>query len=395
LTDGRPSEVFGDRAHADHIIVAKGRLDSSKKEIKGETKCLVLPDDFTKIMMAYPASSKSIGECVKALTRFGGKRPLVEFYADNTLEYESAASQLGLVYDATVPYRKTAIINRAIRTVENVTRCCLVQVGNFNELRPLAIRHAASASTISNWSKLQGHDFEGLQIPFGALIQYKPGVPKLKLGAKTSSGLFLGWRVEAGIHWKRTYLVCDVDTVKSWLEGKSSFQVFLSMVVVQTGENKFPLREAVQTKLELPEDLPVLRLEDDVKALEEEVASEEIIAPEEDIGHDEIADATSDPSKHEPITFSRLMHYGLSPGCSACQSGEGEHTSSCRERFDRLIRGESSLFPRVLQKVLALGSLKEISSSGFTTSNARSSSTLCCLMTSLSKSKDLELEPPK
>jgi hypothetical protein len=136
-------------------------------------------------------------------------------------------------------------------------------------------------------------------------------------------------------------------------------------------------------------------LEDDVKALEEEVASEEIIAPEEDIGHDEIADATSDPSKHEPITFSRLMHYGLSPGCSACQSGEGEHTSSCRERFDRLIRGESSLFPRVLQKVLALGSLKEISSSGFTTSNARSSSTLCCLMTSLSKSKDLELEPPK
>ena len=55
-------------------------------------------------MMAYLASSKSIGECVKALKHFGGKRPFVEFYADNTLEYESAASQLGLVYDATVPY---------------------------------------------------------------------------------------------------------------------------------------------------------------------------------------------------------------------------------------------------------------------------------------------------
>ena len=131
-------------------IVAKGRLDSSKKGFKGETKCLILLDDFTKIVMACPAASKSTEECVKALKHFGGRRPLVEFHADNILEYEATASQLGLVYDATVPYRKTAIINRAIRTLEDVTRCCRVQVGNFHELWPLALRYAASASTISN-----------------------------------------------------------------------------------------------------------------------------------------------------------------------------------------------------------------------------------------------------
>ena len=33
-----------------------------------------------------------------------GKRPLVEFHADNTPEYEGTASQLGIVYDAIVPY---------------------------------------------------------------------------------------------------------------------------------------------------------------------------------------------------------------------------------------------------------------------------------------------------
>ena len=212
------------------------------------------------------------------------------------------------MYGATVSYRKTAIINRAIRTLEDVTRCCLVQVGNFNELWPLAVRYAATASTISNWNKLYvyGHDFEGLQIPFGAFIHYKPGVPKTKLGAKTLAGLFLGWRVEAGIQWKRAYLVCDV----------ASFQVLTSMVVGQTGVDKFPLREAVETKLESLESLPVLRLEDGVRALEEEVIHEEIGPLEEDVFLDNPVGESERPPKHESITFSRLMQFGFSTGCS-------------------------------------------------------------------------------
>ena len=61
--------------------------------------------------------------------------------------------------------------------------------------------------------------------------------------------------------------VCDIDNVKSWLEGKSTFQVLASMTVVQTGDDKFPLREAVRTQLEKLESLPVLRLEDDVSCI--------------------------------------------------------------------------------------------------------------------------------
>ena len=109
---------------------------------------------------------------------------------------------------------------------EDITRCCLVQVGNFNELWPMAIRYAATASTISKWKELPGHEFESLHIPFGALIQYKPSVAKSKLGAKTSAGLFLGWRIGAGIHWKRTYLLCDVENVKSWFERESRSSSF-------------------------------------------------------------------------------------------------------------------------------------------------------------------------
>ena len=359
LTDDKPSEHFGDRIHADHIVVAKGRLDVSKKGFRGESKCLVLYDDYTRILMAYPAPSKGTDECVKAFRHFLGKRPAVELHADNTLEFEGTASQLGLVYDATVPYRKTAIINRAIRTLEDITRCCLAQVGNFNELWPIAIKYAATASSIQKWGRLHDHEFEGLHIPFGALIQYKPAVAKTKLGVKTSAGLFLGWRVEAGINWKRTYYVCDVHNVKSWLEGKSSIQVLTTMTVVHSGEYKFPLREAVKTQLESLEELPVLRIDDEIRALEDAVGFDEPVGRVSD-DHVPLLDPPvgSDPQpKHESITFSRVLHHGLSPGCKACESGEGEHTANCRERFDKLIRGVSLRFPRVLPRVLTPGSL--------------------------------------
>eukprot|EP00435_Cladocopium_sp_Y103_P049186 s601_g14.t1 len=352
LTDDKPSEHFGDRIHADHIIVAKGRLDVSKKGFRGETKCLVLYDDHTRILMAYPAPSKGADECVKAFRHFLGKRPAVELHADNTPEFEGTASQLGLVYDATVPYRKTAIINRAIRTLEDITRCCLAQVGNFNELWPVAIKYAATASSIQKWGRLHDHEFEGLHIPFGALIQYKPAVAKTKLGAKTSAGLFLGWRIEAGLNWKRTYYVCDVDSVKSWLEGKSTIQVLTTMTVVHSGEYRFPLREAVKTQLECLEKLPVLRIDDEVRALEEAVGFDE---PVEHVSDDVVPmldpPAGPDPQpKHESITLSRVLHYGLSPGCKACESGEGEHTADCRERFDKLIRGGKFTLPKGVAK---------------------------------------------
>ena len=175
------------------------------------------------------------------------------------------------------------IINRVFRTLEDITRCCLVQVGNFNELWPAAIRYAAAASSIQKWGRLHGHEFEGLWIPFGALIQYKPSVAKSKLGAKTSAGLFLGWKIESGFNWKRAYLVCDVDDVKAWLEGKAKFQVLTSMTVVHHGEYKFPLKEAVKTQLESLEKLPILHVDDGDLALEYSLELESLVKEADEV----------------------------------------------------------------------------------------------------------------
>ena len=89
MTDGKPSEKFGDRIHGDHVIVAKNRLSSEKKGINGETVCLVLYDDFTKAICAYPSNSKSTENCIHAVNKFIGSRSANELHSDNAPELES------------------------------------------------------------------------------------------------------------------------------------------------------------------------------------------------------------------------------------------------------------------------------------------------------------------
>ena len=341
MTDGKPSEKFGDRIHGDHIIVAKNRLSSEKKGINGETVCLVLYDDFTKAICAYPSNSKSTENCIHAVNKFIGSRSANELHSDNAPELEACARKIGLVPDPTVPYRKTAVINRKIRTLEDCTRCCLVQVGNHSSLWPLAIEYSASAMTLEVWNKIHDHDFLGLTFPFGSLVHYRPNVQNSKLGAKTSPGLFLGWRLESGVNWKGVYKVADLTNVSEWLSGKASLTIITTMTVVAHKDGtSFPLRIATQRQLEQLEDLPKLledsRIEEDLKEIEDEPKG----SPSQ---HE--AGESSGLDRHEKITFDRFVEFGPTSNCTACQEGLQNHTKECRERFDKLIRESKFEFP--------------------------------------------------
>ena len=341
MTDGKPSEKFGDRIHGDHIIVAKNRLSSEKKGINGETVCLVLCDDFTKAICAYPSNSKSTENCIHAVNKFIGSRSANELHSDNAPELEACARKIGLVPDPTVPYRKTAVINRKIRTLEDCTRCCLVQVGNHSSLWPLAIEYSASAMTLEVWNKIHDHDFLGLTFPFGSLVHYRPNVQNSKLGAKTSPGLFLGWRLESGVNWKGVYKVADLTNVSEWLSGKASLTIITTMTVVAHKDGtSFPLRIATQRQLEQLEDLPKLledsRIEEDLKEIEDEPKG----SPSQ---HE--AGESSGLDRREKITFDRFVEFGPTPNCTACQEGLQNHTKECRERFDKLIRESKFEFP--------------------------------------------------
>ncbi|CAL1171804.1 unnamed protein product [Cladocopium goreaui] len=44
--------------------------------------------------------------------------------------------------------------------------------------------------------------------------------------------------------------------------------------------------------------------------------------------------------RHEYITLDRIIKYGPSPACRACENVKGKHTPACRARFDGLIKAD-------------------------------------------------------
>jgi hypothetical protein len=41
------------------------------------------------------------------------------------------------------------------------------------------------------------------------------------------------------------------------------------------------------------------------------------------------------------VTLDRIIKYGHSPNCNACERGEGRHTNDCHERFASLLKDET------------------------------------------------------
>ena len=65
------------------------------------------------------------------------------------------------------------------------------------------------------WQRRAGTEFNGLLIPFGAKIAYRPAgaarTSKLKFEERTSEGIFLGWHVNPGPRYSGDHLVLDLD----------------------------------------------------------------------------------------------------------------------------------------------------------------------------------------
>ena len=225
LTDGHVSTAFGDRIHADHVIVAMSKTDRHLFGAKGERVALVLWDDFTKLVGIYPAQTKNAHECVKALRHFLGKQDGVEFHCDNAPELEATAHELGLIHTPTVPYRKIAIINRQIRTIEDSCRCALVQAGRWQAFWTHAIQYVGNVMSFQHWKSLHDEDWFGEKAPFAALVRFRPNERESKLGPKTTPALFMGWRLEPGFGFRGVYKVAPLDSIRSFLDGKAPLKV--------------------------------------------------------------------------------------------------------------------------------------------------------------------------
>ena len=139
-------------------------------------------------------------------------------YTDNAPELIAAVSRLKLKHGTSTPYRSIAnsIAERSIRTVTGGTRTLLDQSGFPFQWWPYAARcycHTMNIAAIdgdSAYNKRHGVEFDGLSIPYGCLVDFRPPNVVLKRAAKfgTTSmpGVFIGYAQHVGGKWAHDYV---------------------------------------------------------------------------------------------------------------------------------------------------------------------------------------------
>jgi len=144
----------------------------------------------------------------------------------------------------------------------------------------------------------------------------------------TAAGLFIGWRLERGLRYRKTLYIADYDLVR---KGNFSWKSVRSVPEEETffpSELCFPFAEARK--------LAITTMADPVPPAP---------APVIDFPLPFDAEAKPDVSVHAPpheprfkITMKRMVEYDATPGCKACQDFQQRgHTPECRERFRTLL----------------------------------------------------------
>ena len=144
-------------------------------------------------------------------------------YTDNAPELIAAVSRPKLKHNTSTPYRSTAnsIAERSIRTATEGTRTLLEQSGFPVIWWPYASRcfcHSMNTAMVdgdSAYNKCHGVEFDGLSIPYGCLVDFRPPNEVFKKAAKfgTTSmpGIFIGYTQHVGGKWAHDYLVCPLE----------------------------------------------------------------------------------------------------------------------------------------------------------------------------------------
>jgi hypothetical protein len=149
------------------------------------------------------------------------------FQCDGAKELYKAAVDLGICPTTSRPYvsQSNSVVERAIRHVEEGTRTILLHAGLPPQWWPFAAKFFCFACNIddsqgpSPWDRRHGSQLEGLRCPFGALVDFLPPKPVLerlpKFGPRGTPGIFLGYYIHPGGHFRGEYLCITLDDLAS------------------------------------------------------------------------------------------------------------------------------------------------------------------------------------
>ena len=325
--------AFGERLACDFIIVSKSRTEGRDNVV------LVVRDEFSGFVRAFPLGSRSSENINKHLLAFLGpsyyKQPSIMVKSDQAHEFQASCSQLGFQHEPTLENRwpHNARLERELRTIEEITRAVHLQAGFhlFQDLWPLSVSHAAfmiscfhktPGAEVTRLELATGKPWTGRDILLGQLV-YVRDLNQQKFQANAKPAIFAGYRLDTGPHFKGVHLVLDY---KSLQDRSPGFNVPTSIpfeeVFIPEGDPVMPLFTASQAALA---EFGGLKLEN---------------VPNIDVPFSSLPSSATPKERNEYITLDRLIRYGPSPGCKACEKAGGSHTAACRARFTGLIRAD-------------------------------------------------------
>ena len=213
--DETPPLHFGHKLRTDHIVLNEELTKGSE----GEQACLICFDEYSGCFGAYPQTRRTTQSNIACLRHFGGTRAhgkaLCQVKSDCANELTDAVKELGWLPSPGVPNDPfhNAKLERAIRSIKEGTRSVHLRAGFPHALWPRSIEYYCTAKAFSTEAPVhpneteesaafkkgktcyeaahKGEPFEGLRIPLGALVYYKPARHK-DLPPEHSQGFSVG-----------------------------------------------------------------------------------------------------------------------------------------------------------------------------------------------------------
>ena len=235
--DETPPLHFGHMLRVDHLIIGS----ELSKGSEGEQACLICFDEYSGCYQAFAHTSRAVDNNAACLRKFGGTkghgRALCSVKSDSAQELTEAVEQLdwlpepGLPND---PYHN-AKLESNIRRIKEGTRAIHLAAGFSHEMWPRSSEYFCIAKSFTTQAPIplndtdevknlkqgwncyeaanNGEPFEGLRIPLGAFVYYKPPghANKPAFEPRTLPGIFVGWRLDAGFKHRKIHLVLDYE----------------------------------------------------------------------------------------------------------------------------------------------------------------------------------------
>ena len=196
---------FGEKVTADHLI-ARGEEDHGFNDSRA---AIVIYDLGSKWIECHAAADKSADMTREAMNNFQGSTDVVQsFYSDSSPELNAAARQMGWVHPKATPGRpdNNGVAERAVRRVIGGARTILEHAGLNPSWWPLATKHFCVTHNIEEVAgtspfkvRFPNSSFDGEQLPFGCLIDFKPSPVKGKVAPKFAP------KAMPGVSWVGKY----------------------------------------------------------------------------------------------------------------------------------------------------------------------------------------------